>query len=96
MSEGKPERGQTAVALKYEGRGAPRVVAKGEGHIAEKIIELAKENNVPLYENKELVQMLALVELDSEIPVALYKAVAEVLAFVYHLSGKPQPIGPKS
>ncbi len=88
MNDKKSESGQTAVALKYEGRGAPRVVAKGEGLIAEKIIELAKENNVPLYENKELVQMLAMVELEGEIPVGLYRAVAEVLAFVYHLSGK--------
>jgi len=94
MNDEKPKGSQTAVALKYEGRGAPRVVAKGEGHIADKIIELAKENNVPLLENKDLVQVLALVELEGEIPVALYKAVAEVLAFVYHLSDKAKEMNP--
>ncbi len=77
-----------AVALKYEGGGAPRVTATGKGVIAEQIIELAKEHDVPLYEEAELVQLLSAVELNAEIPETLYIAVAEVIAFAYQLSGK--------
>ena len=79
-----------AVALKYNEKKdrAPRVIAKGKGNIAEKIIDIAKENNVPLYENKNLVQILAALDLETEIPPELYRAVAEVLAFIYRLNGK--------
>ncbi|MBI3345123.1 MAG: EscU/YscU/HrcU family type III secretion system export apparatus switch protein [Gammaproteobacteria bacterium] len=76
------------VALRYEGVGAPRVTAKGEGLVAEKILELAKEHHIPLHENPALVAVLAKLELGDEIPVALYKAVAEVIAFAYMVSGK--------
>lgn len=77
-----------AVALKYnKGKdSAPKVVAKGKGHIAEKIIEAARENNVPLYEDKNLSQVLEALDLDTEIPPELYRAVAEVLAFIYKLN----------
>jgi flagellar biosynthetic protein FlhB len=78
-----------AIALKYdtETMGAPKVVAKGQGLIAEKIRELAKENNVPLVEDKLLAQSLyKAVEVDKEIPYDLYKAVAEILAYVYQLN----------
>ena len=81
---------QIAVALRYE-RGkkdAPRVVAKGRGTIGEKIIELAKANNVPIEENEVLAGALSNVELGDEIPEELYKAVAEVLIFVLRLSGR--------
>jgi flagellar biosynthesis protein len=79
-----------AVALKYEVEkdSAPRVVAKGRDFIAEKIIETAKAHNVPLYEDKNLVQVLEALDLDTEIPPELYRAVAEVLAFIYRLNGK--------
>ena len=79
-----------AVALKYEVEkdSAPRVVAKGRDFIAEKIIETAKSHNVPLYEDKNLVQVLEALDLDTEIPPELYRAVAEVLAFIYRLNGK--------
>ena len=79
-----------AVALKYDGKKnkAPRVIAKGRGEIAEKIIEVAKAHNVPLYEDKNLVQLLEALELETEIPPELYRAVAEVLAFIYRLNGK--------
>ena len=79
-----------AVALKYnKGKDrAPKVVAKGKGYIAEKIIETARENNVPLYEDKNLSQVLEALDLDTEIPSELYRAVAEVLAFAYIVSGK--------
>ncbi len=79
-----------AVALKYhrQADNAPRVIAKGRGEIAEKIIEVAKANNVPLYEDKNLVQVLEALDLKTEIPPELYRAVAEVLAFIYRLNGK--------
>jgi flagellar biosynthesis protein len=81
-----------AVALKYdlEMDAAPRVTAKGRGEIAEKIIEIAKSHNLPLYEDKNLVQILEALELETEIPSELYRAVAEVLAFIYRLN-KTQP-----
>ena len=79
-----------AVALKYDGKKnkAPRVIAKGRGEIAEKIIEVAKAHNVPLVEDKNLVQLLEALELETEIPPELYRAVAEVLAFIYRLNGR--------
>ena len=79
---------QLAVALHYDKSGAPRVVAKGRGSIGEKIIELAKAHDIPIEENEVLAGALANVELGDEIPVELYKAVAEVLVFVLRLSGR--------
>lgn len=79
-----------AVALKYDGKKdkAPRVIAKGRGNIAEKIIYIAKEHDVPLYEDQNLIQILEALDLETEIPPELYRAVAEVLAFIYRLNGK--------
>jgi flagellar biosynthesis protein len=79
---------QLAVALHYDKKGAPRVVAKGSGSIGEKIIETAKANDIPIEENEVLAGALSKVELDDEIPAELYKAVAEVLVFVLRLSGR--------
>jgi flagellar biosynthesis protein len=77
-----------AVALKYDKDKdhAPKVIAKGRGEIAEKILEIAKAHNLPLYEDKNLVQILEALELEAEIPPELYRAVAEVLAFIYRLN----------
>jgi flagellar biosynthesis protein len=86
MSESK--RSQLAVALHYDRTGAPRVVAKGKGTLGEKIIEVARANNIPIEENEVLAGALANVELGEEIPAELYKAVAEVLIFVLRLSGR--------
>ena len=79
-----------AVALKYspEKDAAPKITAKGRGIIAEKIVETAQAHNVPLYEDKNLVQVLEALELETEIPSELYRAVAEVLAFIYRLNKK--------
>ena len=79
-----------AVALKYNEKkdGAPRVTASGRGDVAKKIIEIAKAHNVPLYEDKNLVQVLEALDLEVEIPPNLYRAVAEVLAFIYQLNAK--------
>ncbi len=77
-----------AAALSYDYIGVPRVVAKGEGILANKIIEKAQENGIPIQENPELVDALIHVELMKEIPAELYQAVAEILAFVYRLNEK--------
>jgi flagellar biosynthesis protein len=77
-----------AVALHYEKPGAPRVIAKGRGTVGDKIIETARAHGVPIEENSGLAAALAEVELGDEIPVELYKAVAEVLSFILRLSGR--------
>ena len=80
-----------AVAIKYDAEeaDAPIVVAKGADYLAQKIKEIAKENDVEIVENKPLARMLyANVEIGEMVPPELYKAVAEVLAYVYHLKGK--------
>jgi flagellar biosynthesis protein len=81
-------RNQLAVALHYDRKGAPRVVAKGKGTIGAKIVEVAKAHDIPIEENEVLAGALSNVELDDEIPAELYKAVAEVLIFVMRLSGR--------
>jgi len=81
-------RSQLAVALHYDKKGAPRVVAKGRGSIGEKIIEIAQAHDIPIEENEVLAGALSKVELGDEIPPELYKAVAEVLVFVLRLTGR--------
>jgi flagellar biosynthesis protein len=81
-------RNQLAVALHYDKKGAPRVVAKGRGSIGEKIIEIAKAHDIPIEENEVLAGALSKVELGDEIPTELYRAVAEVLVFVLRLTGR--------
>ena len=75
-----------AVALVYEKPNAPRVDAKGSGEIGRKIIETAEQHGVPIEKNAGLAAALAGVELEQEIPVELYKAVAEVLGFVLRIN----------
>jgi flagellar biosynthesis protein len=86
---------QRAVALAYEaGTTSPRVVAKGQGLLAERIIEKAKESGVFVHESPELVSLLLQVDLDQHIPPQLYRAVAELLAFIYRLEhglDSPEP-----
>jgi flagellar biosynthesis protein len=77
-----------AIALNYDGKRAPRVTAKGQGQTAEQIIALAKEHNVPLHPDVALIKVLSKLSLGDEIPRELYMAIAEVIAFVYMLSGK--------
>lgn len=78
--------GSLAVALAYEKPGTPRVVAKGSGEIGRQIIETAQAHGVPIEQNAGLAAALSGVELDREIPVELYRAVAEVLGFVLRIS----------
>ena len=76
-----------AAVLRYvpEKEAAPRMVAKGEGLVAEKIIELAREHGVPITEDPDLVAILSKMDLGEEISPALYEVVAELLVFVYRL-----------
>lgn len=74
-----------AVALRWEGRSAPRVTAKGQGEVARRILDLAAAHAVPLREDPALLEILSHVELGREIPAPLYHAVAEVIAFAYSL-----------
>ena len=86
----KPEKPTRAVALRYDRAkdGAPRVVAKGQGTVADNIIAVAREHGVPLHEDPNLAATLNALDLDTEIPPELYRAVAEVLVFIYRLNGR--------
>lgn len=89
MSDKEEER-QQAIAVKYDKERdyAPKVVAKGAGHVAGQILAAAASHAVPVYRNKTLAAMLMAVELDREIPPELYQAVAEILVYVYQLDQK--------
>ncbi|RZD16192.1 MAG: flagellar biosynthesis protein FlhB [Candidatus Acididesulfobacter guangdongensis] len=79
-----------ATALKYDKdkNKAPVIVAKGKGKLAEKIKAIAKENNIPIIENKGLTEVLDKLEIYEEIPPELYKVVAHIFAFIYKLNNK--------
>jgi flagellar biosynthesis protein len=77
-----------AVALHYNGNGAPRIVAKGGGVVADKIIETAREHRIPLEEDAALAASLSRLDLGTEVPRELYVAVAHVLAFAWAITGK--------
>ena len=82
---------RSAVAIAYNtDEPAPKVVAKGRGLIAEEIIARAKEHDVFVHESRELVAMLMQVELDKHIPPELYRVVAELLAWLYHIDAEHQ------
>ncbi|MGB3601440.1 MAG: EscU/YscU/HrcU family type III secretion system export apparatus switch protein [Marinomonas sp.] len=74
-----------AVALKYDYSLTPTIAAKGSGYLAERIMAVAKENDVVLHQSPELVEMLSTLELGEEIPEALYLAVAEIIAFAHNI-----------
>jgi len=89
-----------ATALRYEAGadGAPRVVARGAGHVASRILELARDSGVPVREDPLLTQALSRLELDAEIPEDLYAAVAEALVWAYRIGrrGPAAPGGPQA
>jgi flagellar biosynthesis protein len=88
MSDDPDRQVSLAVALEYE-RGthdAPRVVAKGRGELARRMVEVAAESGVHIDANAPLAEALAGVELDEPIPIALYEAVAEIIGFVLRAS----------
>jgi len=79
-----------AIALKYnkEKNSAPKVKASGKGEVAKKIIKIAENYNLPIKKDEDLVELLSKVEIDKEIPLNLYKAVAEVFSFIYKMTNK--------
>ncbi len=81
----------SAVALVYKQDDLPRVVAKGKGAIADKIIALAKTAEIPIHQDAQLNQALSNLELNQPIPRELFAAVAQVLVFAYSLTGKSPP-----
>ena len=78
------DKDKLAVALAYDRKeSAPRVAAKGKGHIAETIIALAKQHGIEIREDRDLAGLLAKIDIDTPIPLEAYAAVAEILAYVY-------------
>ena len=79
-----------AISLKYSwgSNHAPKVTAKGQGWVAEKIIAMAEQQNIPIKKDKDLVALLEKVDVGHEIPESLYKLVAELLAWVYQLNNE--------
>jgi len=82
------EKQDKAAAIVYDQTGAPRIVAKGVGEVARKMIEAAEAEGIPIQKNEVLIEALIQVELTKEIPPQLYRAVAEILAFIYKLDKK--------
>ena len=83
-----PHPQQKVVALRYQSKQdrAPKIAAKGRGYLAERILEVARAHHIPIREDKNLVEILSHLHLAQEIPPEVYKAVAEILAFVYRLT----------
>ena len=79
-----------AVAVRYrdDEADAPRVLAKGQGPVADRIIALARTHGIPLHEDRDLVRLLGILDLDAEVPPAMYHALAEVLAHIYRVNRK--------
>lgn len=91
MKRSKKEQPDIAVALHYDGEKAPRVTAKGQGELAERILALAEQHGIPLHDDPELAAILTQIPLGDEIPETLYLVIAEVIAFAYMVSGKRPP-----
>ena len=85
---------QKAISLKFKAGQdpAPKVTAKGQGLVAERIIALAKKHQIPIKEAPDLVQILSQVTVNQEIPPAIYQMVAELVAFVYKLNNEYKPL----
>ena len=77
-----------AAALKYDGINTPKLIAKGDGAMAQQIVSLAEENDVHIHYDPLLLNVLTQLELGDEIPETLYLAVAKIIAFAYYLQGK--------
>ena len=77
-----------AIALEYDGQQARLVTAKGHDEIANQILRLAQEHDVPIHLDKDLALVLDQIDLGEHIPEALYVVIAEILTFAYRLSGK--------
>lgn len=81
---------QKAAALKYdlEKDSAPKLIAKGQEQVAKNIIKIAKENELPIKKDEDLIELLSKLDIDKEIPASMYKAVAEIFSFIYDLTKK--------
>ena len=88
MSRKSQSEARQAIALNYDGQTAPILSAKGDDELAEAILAIAREYEVPIYENAELVRLLARLELGDAIPQALYLCIAEIIAFAWYLQAK--------
>jgi len=79
-----------AASLKYEQdkSNAPKLTSYGKGSIAHNIIDIAKQNNIPIKKDEDLLQMLSQIEVNEEIPTELYKAVSEIFSFIYGISNE--------
>lgn len=88
MSRKPQSEARQAIALNYDGQTAPILSAKGDDELAEAILAIAREYEVPIYENAELVRLLARLELGDAIPQALYRCIAEIIAFAWYLQDK--------
>jgi flagellar biosynthesis protein len=88
---------QKAVALKYDidKDNAPKIVAKGKAETASNIIKIAKENDIPIKKDEDLLELLSQIDIDKEIPASMYKAVAEIFSFIYELSNNQNNIDQK-
>lgn len=77
-----------AVALGYDidVDQAPKVIAKGKGELANNIIKIAQDNEVPIKKDEDLVELLSAIDIDKEIPDSMYKAVSEIFSFIYDLT----------
>jgi len=84
----RKDKQKKAVALKYrpESDTAPKVIAKGKGQSAERILEIAREHNIFIHNDPDLIEILSELDLNDEIPPDLYLIVAELLAFIYGLN----------
>ena len=87
----QPRTPELAVALQYDGTNAPRITAKGSHLQAQQILELAERHGIPLRRDPEMAAILAQVPLGDEVPEELYRAIAEIIAFAYLVSGKRPP-----
>ena len=79
---------ETAVALQYKGKSAPKITAKGDDETAQRIVNIAEEYGIPLYHDASLARSLSKLDLGSEIPEQLYRTIAEIIAFAYGLQDK--------
>lgn len=89
----KKQARKSALSLQYikGSDNAPKVTAKGQGWVAEKIIAMAEDKNIPIKKDKDLIELLGKIDVGQEIPEALYKVVAELLAWVYQLNNEYPP-----
>lgn len=85
-----PSTNKQAVALRYEPKKdrAPKIAGKGRGYLAERILVLARRYDIPIRQDKDLLQILSRLDLHQEVPPEVYKAVAEIVAFIYRLSNR--------